>query len=149
MNNWSSRFIMWYSKAMAGRHGGDQLSIALLVLYCILLMFSSIFHTLLLFLLALAALVFCILRMLSRNNGQRWKENTWFMSWWGPVWNRMRGISAHFHSEQEFAAMKARDRDVSRYFKCPKCKNKLRVPKGKGKIVITCPVCHTSFTKHT
>lgn len=147
--NGFSRFSLWLSKAMAGRHGGDQLSIALLVLYCILLLFSSIFRSPLLFLLALAVLIWSLARMLSRNHERRWKENAWFLKWWNPVWSWMRGIAARFRSAQEFATMKARDRDSYRYYKCPKCKNKLRVPKGKGKIAITCPICHTEFTKRT
>ena len=32
-----------------------------------------------------------------------------------------------------------------KYFKCKSCGAKLRVPKHKGKITITCPKCRTSF----
>lgn len=147
--NWFTRFALWLNKALAGRHGGDAFSAALLVLYCILLLFSGIFKVALLFFAALAVLVWCIWRMLSRNLVQRQKENAWFLSWWRPIWSWMRGISARFHSAQEYATMKSRDRNVYRYYKCPKCKNKLRVPKGKGKVAITCPVCHTEFKKRT
>ncbi len=147
--DWFTRFALWMSKAMAGRHGGDSFSVAQLVLYCILLLLSSIFRNSVLFILALVVLVWCIWRMLSRSQEQRWKENEWFLGWWRPIWNGMRGISSRFHSAQDYATMKARDRNVYRYYKCPKCKNKLRVPKGKGTIAITCPVCHTEFTKRT
>lgn len=149
MNNGFARFAYWLSRAMSGRHGNDQLSVALLVLYCILLAIGGIFHLPFLTILALLALVLSIYRMLSRNNAKRWKENEWFLSWWGPFWHWLRGVSSHFHSSQEYAQMKARDRGTYKYYKCPKCKNKLRVPRGKGKIAITCPVCHTEFIRKT
>lgn len=149
MNHWFSRFGLWCGRFMSGRHGGDQLSIALLVLYAVLLLCSNIFRFGLLYWLALAALAWCLFRMLSRNNERRWEENNWFMGWWGPVWAWMRGVRGRFRTAQEYAAMKARDRGVYRYFRCPRCGSKLRVPVGKGKIVITCPVCHNSFTKKT
>jgi ribosomal protein S27E len=147
--NGFTRFALWLNRVMAGRHGGDAFSVAQLVLYGILLMLSSIFHNSLLLLLAVAVLIWCLWRMLSRNQQNRWKENAWFLGWWNPIWHGMRGISARFRREQDYATMKARDRSVYRYYKCPKCKNKLRVPKGKGKIAITCPVCHTEFVKRT
>ena len=34
-----------------------------------------------------------------------------------------------------------------RYFKCPECKQKMRAPKGRGKIKVTCKHCHTQFVK--
>lgn len=151
--NWMTRFSLWLSRVMTGRHGGDQLSVALLVLYCLLLILSNIFRiplfSTIFFLLACAALIWSLWRMFSRSHEQRWKENAWFLKWWTPVWNWMRGISKRFKTAQDFATMKAKDRNVCKYYKCPKCKNTLRVPTGKGKIVITCPVCHTEFTKRT
>lgn len=147
--NWLTKFMMWNNRVMAGRHGADQFSIAQLVLYGIFLLLSTILRLPILYFLSIAILIWCLWRMFSRNTERRWKENAWFLGWWNPVWRWMRGISARFRSEQEYAAMKSRDKDVWRYYKCPKCKNKLRVPKGKGKIAITCPVCHTEFTKHT
>lgn len=147
--NGFTRFALWLNKAMAGRHGGDAFSVALLVLYGVVLLFSSIFRNPLLFLLAVAVLIWCLWRMLSRNQERRWKENAWFLGWWNPIWQKLRGISTRFHQAQDYATMKARDRGVYRYYKCPKCGNKLRVPKGKGKISITCPVCRTEFIKRT
>lgn len=147
--NGFTRFSLWLNKAMAGRYGGDAFSAAQLVLYCVLLLLSSVFRSSLLFLLAIAILVWCLFRMLSRNQERRRNENGWFLRWWSPVWRGMRGVSSRFRRAQEYATAKARDRGVYRYYKCPKCKNKLRVPKGKGRIAITCPVCRTEFVKRT
>lgn len=134
---------------MYGRHGSDQFGMALLVTYCVLLLLANLFGSGILMLLALASLVYCIWRMMSRDQERRWRENEWFLSWWNPFWSRLRGIGSWFRSEQGYASMKARDRAVYRYYRCPKCGNRLRVPKGKGKIVITCPVCRTEFAKKT
>ncbi len=38
---------------------------------------------------------------------------------------------------------KIRDRGTHRYLKCPTCRANLRVPRGRGKISVTCPVCKT------
>ena len=36
-----------------------------------------------------------------------------------------------------------------RYFDCPKCRQPVRVPRGKGKIMITCPKCKERFQRKT
>lgn len=36
-----------------------------------------------------------------------------------------------------------------RYFKCPSCGQKVRVPKGRGRIAITCPRCNAAFIETT
>ena len=40
-------------------------------------------------------------------------------------------------------------RKTHKFYRCPKCKTWLRVPKGKGKITITCVKCATKFDKKT
>jgi ribosomal protein L37AE/L43A len=147
--NWLYRFSLWMSRAMSGRHGGDQLSVALLVLYCVLLALSAILRIPLLFYLALAVLVWDVYRMLSRKNERRWKENEWFLRWWTPFRYRTRNFSGRFSAWQQRATERSRNRQLFREFKCPKCGSTLRVPRGKGKIIITCPVCGTEFQKKT
>ncbi|MBR3231854.1 MAG: hypothetical protein IKF75_04170, partial [Lachnospiraceae bacterium] len=51
-------------------------------------------------------------------------------------------VSVIFGKKQEW-----KDRKTYRYFKCPGCGQEVRVPKGKGRIRITCPKCHQSFEK--
>ena len=147
--NWFTKFTMWMNRAMSGRHGGDQLSMALLVLYCAILILSDILRLPILFYLALLILIWSFYRMFSRNHEKRWKENAQFLKFWSPVCRWFRGLRSHFSAWRRGVAMRVRDRKVCRYYKCPKCKNVLRVPKGKGKIAITCPVCRTEFVKKT
>lgn len=128
----------WFQKIMQGRYGTDQLNIALMVFYLILWILAEVTHFSVLLILSLFLLVAVFYRIFSKNISRRYQENMWFMQRWNKVksfWNgftaRIRGMKTH------------------RYYRCPKCHNTLRVPKGKGKIQITCPVCKTEFIKKT
>ena len=46
-------------------------------------------------------------------------------------------------------AAKARQeqKKIYRFYKCPQCRQRVRVPKGKGRICITCPKCRAEFIK--
>ena len=116
----------WLRRFMAGRYGPDQLSLALLVTGLIL----NLFTNLLLAPLSMLLLVFCAYRMLSRNFEKRRLENQRFLSFWYKIRN--------FFLRQKDKLRQSRD---FRFFKCPSCRNTLRVPKGKGKIYVTCPKC--------
>ena len=52
--------------------------------------------------------------------------------------------------QQFFNLQKKRFSDRShKYYRCPSCKQMVRLPKGKGKIIVTCPSCHQKFEKRT
>lgn len=74
--------------------------------------------------------------MLSRNINKRYAENQVFLKYW----NKVKGV---FTQGKVWAANKK----VYKYFKCPSCKVKVRVPKGKGMLEITCPKCGRTFRK--
>ncbi len=121
---------------MAGRYGSDQLNNALLLLGLVLIVVEWISRWRWVSIFVLALLILCYFRMFSRNIQARYAENQWFLRRWGPVSNRLRNMLARF-----------RDRKTHRYFKCPQCKQRLRVPRGRGKINITCPHCHHQFIR--
>lgn len=123
---------------MYGRYGTDQLNIALVIASMVISLISRIFGSFWGQLPAYLILIWVIVRMMSKNRAARMKENAVFLKLWNPIvkwfrlqYNRLRDIKTH------------------RYFTCPNCKNTLRVPKGKGEITITCPVCKTRFDKKT
>lgn len=126
----------WLRRVMIGRYGVDQLTWVLLGLAVILSVCGNIFGIGLLRILCWAALVYGYYRMFSRNIYARQRENQAVLN----AWNRLKN---HFAQRRQHAA----DRKLYRYFTCPTCKQKLRVPKGKGKINITCPKCNTSFIR--
>lgn len=117
---------------MSGRYGTDSLNKALLIsaVICLLLgwlggsyiaAWMSMFN-----LLAYVPLIWSIVRMYSRNIEARRRENA--------AWQRLRS--------------RLRDRN-NRYFRCPRCRQTVRVPRGKGKINIRCPKCGERFIKKT
>lgn len=128
----------WLKKLMAGRYGVDQLSITLLIVYLPLSLVAQFSRFKLLDLIALAPLVVCYFRIFSRNIAKRRDENRKFLVWWYPIKN---GFSHKIN--------RLKDRKTHRYYKCPSCKQKVRVPRGKGKIRITCPQCKAGFVKRT
>ena len=124
---------------MAGRYGADQfmrfLSGAALVLLIINLFVRGVVGQILYFL-VLAVLVYNIFRMFSKNTAARYKENVAYLK----VKNRVVGWYANLRR-------RIRESKTHRFYKCPTCKTTVRVPKGKGKIRITCPKCGASFVR--
>ena len=76
--------------------------------------------------LSYALMIWAIFRALSRNTYKRYQENRTFLLF--------------------FDRLKDRN---NRYFDCPKCRQTVRVPRGKGKISITCPRCKEKFVRKT
>ena len=115
---------------MMGRYGHDRLNMALLglgLVLTIITMFVTNKLIVLLLTLSYSVLLFVSLfRCFSRNTYQRYNEN------------------------RKFLLMIDRLKDrTHRYFACPKCRQTVRVPRGKGKIAITCPKCREKFIKKT
>jgi ribosomal protein S27E len=149
MLNWLMRFTYWYNRVMAGRYGSDQLSIALIVAYLLLNSIANIFRIAIFYYLAVALLIWGIYRIFSKNISRRYRENAVFLEYWHRFLQWFRTSSVRFETWREKTLYRMNDKKTHKYYRCPNCKNTLRVPKGKGKIVITCPVCHTEFIKKT
>ena len=79
-----------------------------------------------------------IFRALSRNIEKRYLENLYYLEWMGSMCRRIR-----------FRQEKHRQRKDYKFFVCPHCSTNLRVPKGKGKVNITCTKCGTRFQGKT
>lgn len=125
--------MRFLQRIMYGRYGSDQLNIFLLAVYLILYFVSWITGLGFLSYLGFVAIIVALFRILSRNLDRRRAENAKFLKLIAPVsqWIKLRRT---MH----------RDKDHC-YFKCPNCGQHLRVPKGKGKITVTCRACGTSF----
>ncbi len=123
---------------MMGRYGADQLSRVLLFVSLGILILSMLTRWGLLYWLAFLLMGYAYFRMFSRNVQKRYAENQKFLNF------RYRLVAKKDAQKKQWA-----QRDVYRYFKCPNCRQKVRVPKGKGKICITCPKCRIEFIKKT
>ena len=123
-------------KFLAGRHGVDQLSIVLFIAYVAVGVISQIFGITLLYYLSFAIFGYALFRMLSRNHSRRTAENTRFLYGW-----------YNFKNGFKYKWQQIRERKDYRYLKCPHCNQTVRVPRGKGKVAITCPKCKTRFVR--
>jgi len=121
------------ARFMYGRYGNDQLNTALIVSYFILYLVYILTSWSILYLLTTVLIFVALFRMLSRNLAKRREENRKFLRKAEPVIHWWR-LQSTIRKDKEH-----------RYFKCPSCGQHLRVPRGKGKITVTCRGCGASF----
>jgi len=122
---------------MYGRYKSDQLNVFLFVLYLISYLLFLFTQAQPLYWIGTALILWALFRMLSRDLPRRRAENAKFLQVASPVlqWYRFRRTVR-------------RDKE-HRYFKCPNCGQQLRVPRGKGKITVTCRSCGASFQENS
>ena len=123
---------------MYGRYGSDALTKFLLILALILMVISWIPHLGLVYLLALGVMIWSLFRTFSRRFDKRRRELDRYLK-------IKNGITNFFKLRRNIW----RDRKTHVYFKCKKCKAVLRVPKGKGSIVVICTRCKDRIEKET
>ena len=125
---------------MIGRYGVDDLSRAQIIVSMVLLLvstfLSAFFRVNILYWLGLALLIYSYFRILSRNVSKRYEENQRYLN------AKYRAVVKKNNLKKRWA-----QRSTYRFFKCPQSKQQVRVPKGRGKICITCPKCKTEFIK--
>ena len=132
---------------MYGPYGTDQFNQFLSVIALAVLVVNLFVKIPFLWMGALALLIWTYFRMLSRNTSRRYAENERFLSF---ISRFRRGGSTGGYAGGRSAAERRAEREqrkIYRYFVCPHCSQKVRVPRGKGKIEITCPKCRTEFIK--
>ena len=119
-----------FRRFFAGRYGHDRLNMLILTLgliLCVLGIFTKGWWIdLVLTMGSYALLIWALFRCFSRNHYKRYQENRKYLL----MLDRLK------------------DRD-NRYFVCPRCHQTVRVPRGKGKISITCPRCKEKFVRKT
>ena len=117
-----------FRRFMEGRYGNDKMNSAILVTALVVVILAGLIRipliNLLLHGVAYVLMFWSISRTLSRNTYKRYEENRRFLRLLDQI----------------------KDRD-HRYYNCPNCKQTVRVPKGKGKIAITCPRCREKFIR--
>ena len=133
-------------KFMVGRYGADEMNRFLTICGWVLLLAGFVLSSIqrnatqilgsLMVTFSWALLIWSIFRTLSKNTQKRASENYQYFVYKNKVvsWWKQRKL-------------RWQDRKVHRYFRCPQCRATVRVPKGKGKIRITCPHCKNQFVK--
>lgn len=125
-----------FARFMSGRYGADQLGMTMVITALILTVLGSLAGSWILRLLSDVLLILMLVRMLSKDRYKRAHENQVYLEKTGRIrqsateWlNRMKNSKKY------------------RYFVCPKCKKRLRVPRGVGNVTITCKGCGEKFDK--
>ncbi len=121
-----------FYRFMQGRYGTDQFSQFLLILAIVLLVLNILLRNALLELVPFGILIYTYFRMFSKNIAARSRENQKYL-------DASRSVKQKFQNGKQ----------LFRYhiYKCPSCGQKIRIPRGKGKIEITCPKCKNKFVK--
>ena len=132
-----------FERFMQGRYGTDSLVRFTLIASLILIVLSAVLVRVpvlgtLCNAAGLLGIIFTYFRMFSRNISARYEENRKFLE-------KTDGIRRWLHREKNLM----NERKVNHIYTCPGCRTKLRAPKGKGRIEITCPKCHTKFVKRS
>ena len=127
-----------FARFMSGRYGADQLSSFMVTGELVIMVINLFLGWGILSILVLALLVLCYFRMFSRNYQKRYEENL-----------RYTQATAKYRYWLSKQKDLWKQRKVYHIYRCPSCKQKVRVPRGKGKIIVTCPKCHTEFQKRS
>ena len=124
-----------FYRFMQGRYGNDALNRGLLTLIVFMLVVNIFADSYILSCIMFVIWVVMIYRMFSKDIYKRYNENQKYLGYMKPL-ERYKNLLE-----------KQKDDPNHKYFRCPKCKQMVRVPRGRGKITITCPKCQTQFDR--
>lgn len=127
-----------FQRFMMGRYGNDKMNQVLSWCSLALILVGIFVDQNLFYTMGLVLLIYIYYRSFSRNIPRRYAENQAFLQ----KYARLTGWFTHKKQAME------RNKGY-RVFACPQCKQKVRVPKGKGKIQIHCPKCNSDFIKRS
>lgn len=127
-----------FMRFMYGRYGVDTLGKYSLGAGLATMVLSIVFDSYTLSLLSWFFIILTYFRMFSRNLYKRSNENQTFL-------NKTYKLRTWFGKQKNMMAQ----RKTHHIYRCPGCKQKIRVPRGKGRIEIRCPKCHTTFIKNS
>lgn len=122
---------------MQGRYGNDQFN-RFLMIVTVICFILSLFGLSPFYVLGIILFVYAYFRMFSRNIYKRSAENTAYLKY-------------EYKVKQKISAFKRdmKQRKTHHIYKCPSCRQKIRIPRGKGKIEIRCPKCGQTFIKRS
>ena len=123
---------------MAGRNGADQLSRFLSYVALALIVANLFLRGTVLWVLSLLVLAYAYFRMFSKNVARRREENAKYLRLKNKLTGGVKNCADRWKQRKEFA-----------FFRCPDCRAMLRVPRGKGRLRVTCRKCGNTFEKKT
>ena len=123
---------------MQGRYGTDDFYKFLFWVALIGIVINWFFKSQLLSFAVTLILVYAMYRVLSKNHSALYAENQRYLQATAKI---------RYWFDQQKKLME--ERKYHHIYTCPKCRQKIRIPKGKGKIMIRCPKCHHEFQKRS
>lgn len=118
----------WLRKFMYGRYGVDALSMTIIIFGFLISIFSPYFRPL--SIISTLIFIYAYYRVLSKDINKRYRENQKFLKLIKPITTRFKKFKTRSEGRKSY-----------KYFKCKNCKQEIKVPKGKGKVRVTCPKC--------
>ena len=122
---------------MIGRYGMDQFSRFLMWTTLVIMVIGTFTHPIV-YCVGFAGMIYMYFRIFSKNWTKRSAENQWYL-------RKSYAIKTWFGKKKKLWKLKK----THKIFKCPTCKQKIKVPKGRGKIEIRCTKCDTKFIKRS
>ncbi len=119
---------------MSGRQGPDDLAVFCVDVAAIVVIINLFLNNRVLLTIAIVLIVYALFRMFSKNLYKRSQENASFLKALGPA-------RPWFQNPKEAWA----EHKAYKHAKCPQCKQRVRVPRNKGTLRVTCPKCHEKF----
>ena len=123
---------------MYGRAGVDKLSYALIIIGVIISLMGILIDSFVFTVLYYILLGLVLYRVLSKDIQKRHQENMMFQGLWGQVLGKINGKKKEMEMKKIYCL-----------FQCPRCSQKLRMPKNKGVVVVTCSRCKCEFQQKT
>lgn len=128
------KFIDKLQRFMQGRYGPDELYRFMLIICLIIIIVNMFIGSIILRIIELIIFTLALYRFLSKKKYKRIEENKKYLKITGK-------IKKYFKYQKN----KYKDRNTHMYKKCPKCKQKIRLPLKKGKHTVKCPNCKERF----
>ena len=129
-----NKFIDRLQRYMQGRYGPDELYRFMLIICLIIIIVNMFVNSIILRILELIIFALALYRFLSKKKSKRCRENRKYLQ-----------IKDKIKNFFDFQKKKHKDRNTHIYKKCPKCKQKIRLPLKKGKHTVKCPNCTERF----
>ena len=122
------------ARFLTGRHGSDQLSIAMLITGLVFSLLTSITGIGIFSLIGFVLYILTIFRILSHNNEKRTAENDKYLQISRKVKSEIKQFFARLKNSRKY-----------KYFRCPECSARLRLPRKVGEVNVTCGKCKHQF----
>lgn len=123
---------------MYGRYGMDSLGKFTIAAGVAAIVLSTFVRWRILPLVSWVCIIAAYYRMFSKNVRKRSAENQWYL-------NKTYKLRTFFYKQKNLLAQ----RKTHHIYRCPSCRQKIRVPRNEGKIEIRCPKCGATFIKRS